>query len=167
VWFTDPPFGIQGYGPRTAEEEQPVRGIYRFKDGTLALMDGSRKLPNGIAFSSDGHWLYVADTANGTVYRYGVGAGGRLAAPKAFARIPPAPGQEPMVDGIRVDRWGRLWMTGPASLGVFSAAGQPLCRLPIPGGHVSNLAFGGHDGRDILLTVREQVMALRARQRLL
>ncbi len=143
-----------------------MRGIYRLKGETLELMDGSRKLPNGIAFSPDGRWLYVADTADGTVYRYTVGSGGRLAEPQAFARIKPAQGQEPMVDGIRVDRHGRLWMAGPASVGVFSAAGQLLCKLPVSGGHVSNLAFGGRDGRDILVTVSEQVISLRARQRL-
>lgn len=165
VWFTDPPFGIQGFGPQKAAEEQPVRGVYRLQEGRLTLMDGSRKLPNGLAFGPNGA-LFVADTADGTVYRHGRQPDGSLAPPQSFARIEPPPGHDPMVDGIRVDREGRLWMTGPGSVGVFSAQGSHLCTLPVAGGHVSNLAFGGRDGRDVLLTASERVLALRARQAL-
>jgi len=164
VWFTDPPFGIQGNGPEVAPEEQKVRGVYRIAGGSPELMTGALKLPNGIAFSPDHRWLYVAEGADGWVYRFAVGASGTLGSRQPFARIAPVPGQAPMVDGLKVDPAGRLWMTGPNKLGVFSAQGEPLCELPVgEGAHLSNLAFGGADGRSILLTVTDKVMLLRSR----
>ncbi|MFJ1254880.1 SMP-30/gluconolactonase/LRE family protein [Cupriavidus sp. CuC1] len=163
VLFTDPPYGIQGYGPQRAAEEQPVRGVYRFKDGHATLLTGELTLPNGLAFSPDERLLYVGDTADGTVYRFKVGSDGQLTGKLAFAKIEPAPGQEPMVDGLKVDRDGNLWMAGPESLGVFSAEGVMLCKVDMPGHHLSNLAFGGKDGRDLLITYSDKVLALRSR----
>jgi gluconolactonase len=163
VLFTDPPYGIQGHGPQRAAEEQPVRGVYRLKDGHVTLLTGELRLPNGLAFSPDEHLLYVADTADGTVYRFKVAPDGQLMGKQRFARIEPAAGQEPMVDGLKVDRHGNLWMTGPESLGVFSADGAMLCKVDMAGSHVSNLAFGGKDGRDLLITYSDKVLALRTR----
>lgn len=164
VWFTDPPFGIQGNGPEVAPEEQKVRGVYRLRGSTLELMAGDLVLPNGIAFSSDHKRLYVGDGADGWVYRFALGPSGALGPKERFARIAPLPGQAPMVDGIKVDRAGRLWMTGPGKLGVFAPDGAELCVMPVgDGAHLSNLAFGGPDGRSILLTVTDKVMLLRGR----
>jgi gluconolactonase len=163
VLFTDPPFGIQGYGPEKAEEEQAVRGVYRLKDGKLTLLTGDLKLPNGLALSPDGRSLYVGDTADGTVYRFRMAANGRLSERQAFARIEPAAGKTPMVDGLKVDRDGNVWATGPESIGVFSSQGVLLCRVALEGGHVSNLAFGGKDGRDLLITYSDKLLTLRTR----
>jgi gluconolactonase len=164
VWFTDPPFGLQGNGPQVAPEEQKVRGVYRITGGTLELMAGDLKLPNGIAFSRDYKKLYVAEGEDGWVYQFDVQPSGALAAKQRFVHVAPMPGQPPMVDGIKVDRAGRLWMTGPGKLGVFAPDGAQLCVMPVGGGaHLSNLAFGGQDGRSILLTVTDKVMLLRSR----
>ena len=165
VWFTDPPFGIQGYGPAKADEEQAVRGVYRFKDGQISLETGALKLPNGLAFSADGQFLYVADTADGFVYRFNVSTSNQLTNKIAFARIEPAGGKDPVVDGIRIDSKGNLWTTGLESIGVFSPSGSLLCKVDLPGKHVSNLAFGGADGRDLLITFSDTVIALRTRIR--
>ena len=163
IWFTDPPFGIQGYGPVKADEEQAVRGVYRLKDGQISLQSGELKLPNGLAFSPNGRLLYVADTADGFVYRFNVTANNQLTDKKAFAKLDSPIGKDPMVDGIRVDSKGNLWMTGLESLGVFSAAGDLLCKVSLPGKHVSNFAFGGADGRDLLITFSDEVLLLRTR----
>lgn len=163
VWFTDPPYGIQGYGPEKANEEQPVRGVYRLKNDKLSVMTGELKLPNGLAFSPDGKFLYIGDTIDGTVYRFAVGADGKLSGKTSFAKLEPKEGKDPMVDGLKIDRKGNVWMTGPESLGVFSPKGTLLCRVDMEGKHVSNLAFGGKDGRDLLITFSDQVLALRTR----
>jgi gluconolactonase len=163
VIFTDPPFGIQGYGPEKADEEQTVRGIYRLKDGEVSLLSGELKLPNGLAFSNDGKKLFVGDTADGYVYSFTVTADGKLTNKARFARVEPTEGKAPMVDGVRVDHSGNVWMTGPEGIGVFSPAGAPLCKVDLPGAHVSNLAFGGADGRDVLITYSDKILRLRAR----
>ncbi len=163
VWFTDPPFGIQGYGPEKADEEQTARGIYRVKDGKVERMSGDLKLPNGLAFSRDQKSLYVGDTSDGTVYRFKLARDGKLTEKTAFAKVEPAAGKTQMVDGIRIDQKGNLWATGPESIGVFNAKGSLLCRIDMPGAHVSNLAFGGKDGKDLLITYSDRIMALRTK----
>ena len=163
VWFTDPPFGIQGHGPQKADEEQPVRGVYRILDRKVALMTGKLKLPNGIAFAPDGGTLYVADTSEGSVYKFAVAKDGTLSDRTAFAKLEPKDGEAPMADGIKVDREGNLWATGPGGIGIFSSGGQLLCRFDIEAGHVSNLAFGGQNGRDLLITAGDKVFSLRSK----
>src|SRR5260370_36397862 len=45
-------------------------------------------------------------------------------------------------DGIKVDRAGNLWSTGPGGVHVFTAKGEHLGSL-ITGVPTANLAFGG------------------------
>ncbi|APW40405.1 hypothetical protein RD110_01595 [Rhodoferax koreense] len=162
VWFSDPAFGISGYGPAKAPEEQPVRGIYRWKDGQTTLQTGALKDPNGLAFSPDGRLLYAADTFVGIV-RFTVDAQNRLGPPEAWASLPPRPGQTANADGLKVDRAGRVWLAGPQAIGVFEPSGRLRCRIEIPAPHVANLSFGGADGRQALVTASDRLWLLQLR----
>ncbi|MEL7372650.1 MAG: SMP-30/gluconolactonase/LRE family protein, partial [Myxococcota bacterium] len=159
VWFTDPPFGIQGYGPSKAEEEQPVRGIYQFENGSVVLRNGALKLPNGIAFSPDASALFVADTADGYVYRFDVNQGA-LKNRRKFAIVDPGASKaklEPTVDGLDVDSKGNLFVAGPGGLGVFSKDGTQIGYYPIDASHISNVAVGGPNGDQLLVTASNKV----------
>ncbi len=156
VWFTDPPFGIQGYGPQKAPEEQPARGIYRYKDGALTLENGDLKLPNGIAFSPDNHYLYVADTADGWVYRFNV-RDSHLSNKQAFARVD-VTGKEPMADGVETDRNGNVYIAGPGGVGIFNDQGKQLHYIAIDSGHISNIALGGQHQEYLLVTAANKVL---------
>jgi gluconolactonase len=154
MWFTDPTFGIAGFGPEKADPEQPVRGIYRVKDGQVSLMNGDLAQPNGLAFAPNGTSLYVADTKTGAVVRFPVEADGSLGKRARFASVEAA-------DGLRVDSKGRVWVAGKGGLHVFEANGKKTCIIPIEAGHVANLAFGGPDGDRVLVTATESVWILR------
>lgn len=162
VWFSDPSFGISGYGPEKAPEEQPVRGIYRVKNGAVSLMNGELKQPNGLAFSPDGRFLYVADTFDG-IYRFAVSRDGQLIEKIRFAALEPLVGQSPNADGLKVDASGHVWLAGPKALGVFDTTGKQLCRIPIEAEHVANLAFGGQDGKSVLVTASDKIYTFRLR----
>ena len=149
VWFTDPPFGIQGYGPEKAEEEQPVRGIYRYLDGELTLLSGELKLPNGIAFSPDESLLYVADTSEGRIYRFNVN-GKTISNMTRFVEVNPPSASEPMADGIEVDQQGNVFVAGPGGVVIFNDEGQQLDFIEIDAGHISNIEIGGKN-RDLLM----------------
>ena len=157
VWFTDPPFGIQGYGPQKADEEQPVRGIYRYRDGEFTLVSGELILPNGIAFSPDESWLYVADTADGWVYRFKID-GRQVKGKTRFARVTGAADAEPMPDGIEVDNDGNVFVAGPGGVGVFDADGQQLDFIAIDAGHVSNIEIGGRHQELLMVTAYKKVL---------
>ncbi|EJE4169163.1 SMP-30/gluconolactonase/LRE family protein [Vibrio parahaemolyticus] len=157
VWFTDPPFGIQGYGPQKAEEEQPVRGIYRYLDGVLKLVSDELKLPNGIAFSPNESYLYVADTSNGWVYRFNVN-GQAISNKTPFAKVGTPSTSEPMADGVEVDQNGNVYIAGPGGVGVFNREGQQIDYIAIDAGHVSNLEIGGKLQDLLMVTAYNKVL---------
>lgn len=149
ILFTDPTYGITGYGPEKAEEEQTVRGVYRITLGEdtrpePVLLTGDFTAPNGIAFDHAGSFLYISDTQKGTVTRfsYDVGPdGARLSDPAIIA----VPG--PQIDGMAIDRSDRLYVAQEGGVGVYdiSAVANDLapqiCVFGIQEIHVSNVAI--------------------------
>src|SRR4051812_18363254 len=78
LWFTDPPFGLQGMDKDPAKELS-FNGVYRFANGKLEAIIKDLTLPNGLAFSPDGKTLYVANYGpERFVKAYDVGAGGAV-----------------------------------------------------------------------------------------
>ncbi|WP_367986643.1 SMP-30/gluconolactonase/LRE family protein [Vibrio sp. NTOU-M3] len=157
VWFTDPPFGIQGYGPKKAKEEQPVRGIYRYLDGTFQMMSGALKMPNGIAFSPDESYLYVADTSDGWVYRFKVN-GQKITNKTPFAKVKSPSDSEPSADGVEVDLLGNVYVAGPGGVGVFDKDGNQFDYIEIDAGHISNIEIGGKHQNLLMVTAANKVL---------
>lgn len=144
VWFTDPPFGITPpYGPRARASEIGFNGVYRVSaGGSVELMARSLDQPNGIGFASDGRTLYVSDTASGRISAFPIGRTGRLGEGRDFG---------PGVDGLKVDREGRVWSATGEGVVVLSPEGAPIARIPTPE-PVTSLAFGGRGGRTLFVT---------------
>lgn len=157
IWFTDPPFGIQGYGPQKAKEEQPVRGIYRYSNGDLKLVSGEITLPNGIAFSPDESLLYVADTVDGWVYRFDV-KGESITNKTRFAIVKSPSNSGIMADGIAVDQQGNVYVAGPGGVGVFNKEGKQLDYIAVDAGHISNVAIGGKNKDQLMVTAYNKVL---------
>lgn len=157
IWFTDPPFGIQGYGPQKAKEEQPVRGIYRYSNGDLKLVSGEITLPNGIAFSPDESLLYVADTVDGWVYRFDV-KGESITNKTRFAIVKSPSNSEIMADGIAVDQQGNVYVAGPGGVGVFNKEGKQLDYIAVDAGHISNVAIGGKNKDQLMVIAYNKVL---------
>jgi gluconolactonase len=162
IWFTDPPFGIQGYGPKKAQEVQPVRGIYRYLDGDLKLVSGKLTLPNGIAFSPEESFLYVADTSDGWVYRFNVN-GQTISNKTQFAKVNSPSASEPMADGIEVDQKGNVFVAGPGGVVVFDAEGHQLDYIAIEAGHISNIEIGGQNHDLLMVTAYNKVLLFQMR----
>ena len=60
LYFTDPPYGLQG---GNEEKELDFQGVYRLAaSGSLTLLTDELSRPNGIAFSPDQSILYVANS---------------------------------------------------------------------------------------------------------
>jgi gluconolactonase len=156
VYVTDNDFGLRDGGKNP--DKQLQNGIYRIKDGrTTLVLSGSDLggIPNGIALSPDGKWMYLS-TANRQMRRYAVNADGTLG---AFTVFTDGVG---IGDGEKTDRAGNLFSTGGAGPGIVritSAAGKLLgtINLPIYGGEpkkqicATNIAFGGVDGRTLFV----------------
>ena len=172
TWFTDPMYGItlKGFGCEVAKEEQPVRGVYQIKDGEIALKTGSIEIPNGIAFSNDEKFLYVANSADGVVYRFEVD-GDELTNKRPWIKIESGKRPHPtfgyIADGLQVDNRGNLYVAGGhEGFAIFSPEGKQLELIqPDPGtsdspmaGFVSNLAIGGEKNNQLMVTVGNQLL---------
>ncbi|MGH8875420.1 MAG: SMP-30/gluconolactonase/LRE family protein, partial [Acidimicrobiia bacterium] len=77
--FTDPPYGLgEGFGG-PAHQELPFRGVYRVAAGSQPeLLADDFQGPNGLALSPNETVLYVDDTEQGHIRRFGVAEGWRL-----------------------------------------------------------------------------------------
>ena len=160
LYFTDPPFGL----PRVyddARKELPHQGVYRLTDGVLTLLSTDLKGPNGIAFSPDERYLYVAnwDEQRKVVMRYEVTADGSLANGRVFFDMTAAPGEEAL-DGVKVDRAGNLFVSGPGGVWVLSPDGVHLGTIKGPE-LAANMAWGDEDGRTLYLAARSGLYRLR------
>jgi gluconolactonase len=152
LFFTDPPFGLPKFydDPR---RELPYSGVFALYKGQLKLVSTDLKGPNGIAFSSDEKYLYVGnwDPEKKIVMRYEVGADATLSNGKVFFDMTQAPGEDAL-DGIKVDRQGNLYVSGPGGLWIISAESKHLGTIIAPK-HPHNLAWGD-DGKTLYLTAQ-------------
>lgn len=165
IWFTDPPYGIAPEGREGHPGEQEYGGCFVFRytpaTGELAAAITTMRHPNGIAFSPDESRLYVSDTghawdtdARGEILVFDIDDGEPIGGTR-FACVDVGAS-----DGIKVDGSGRLWSSAGDGVYVFSPDGALVEKLPLPE-RVSNLCFGGDDGRDLFITATTSLYAVR------
>lgn len=153
IWFTDPPYGI-----KPEQSEQPANYVFRLDPGAAEPVpvaeDFSR--PNGLCFSPDEKYLYVADSdqARSHIRRFRVRENNTLAEGLTFAVIEP-----PVPDGMRVDEDGRLYVTAGDGIQVFGPAGELLGKIRLPL-CPANCTFGGGDRKTLYVTARAGVYAV-------
>jgi gluconolactonase len=160
LYFTDPYFGLPKFG-NDRRKEQPHAGVYRVANGQVQLLSTDLKGPNGIAFSPDERYLYVAnwDEQKKIVMRYDVKADGTLANGGTFFDMTSAPGEEAL-DGLKVDREGNLYVSGPGGVWIISPAGTHLGTLRAPE-LPANFAWDDEDGRTLYLAARTGLYRIR------
>jgi gluconolactonase len=156
LYFTDPPYGFpkQDDDPK---KELKFNGIYRLSNGKLELLNRDQTRPNGIAFSPDEKVLYVAnsDPAKKVWMKYNVGADGKIGAGTVFFDVTKE-SADGLPDGMKVDRQGNLFATGPGGVWIFSPAGKHLGTIVAPE-VPANVAWGGADGKTLYMTARTGV----------
>jgi gluconolactonase len=168
LYFTDPPYGLPTQADNDPIKELQVCGVYRIpkafdqKPGAAPARDQLQLLvkdlprPNGIAFSPDEKYLYVANSGERKVWmRYRVKQDGTLTDAKVFydASSDKRIGGP---DGIKVDREGNLYGTGPGGIWIFSPEGKPLGVILIPE-RAANLNWGGADRKTLYITASSSV----------
>ena len=150
LFFTDPPFGLPKFfdDPR---KELPYSGVFSIHQGKLQLVSTDLKGPNGIAFSPDEKYLYVTnwDEKKKIIMRYEALPDGTLKNGQLFFDMTSAPGEDAL-DGMKVDRKGNLYVSGPGGIWILSPEGRHLGTIIAPK-NAHNLAWGDADGKTLYL----------------
>lgn len=167
IWFTDPPYGLEGIN-NSPLKEQPVNGVYRLgPDGRITLAVADLSFPNGIALSPDGRTLYVAvsDPKHAVIMAYDV-VRDRVSRPRVLSDLTPLVGQAMpgLPDGMVVDEHGNLFATGPGGVHILAPSGRRLGRIST-GKATANVAFGGPDGHTLFLTSSDMLAAVKTKTR--
>jgi len=161
LYFTDPPYGLA----KDATQELNFCGVYRLStDGKVALLTDKMTRPNGIGFSPDEKTLYVAqsDPEKAVWMAFDMKADGTLGDGRVFYDATPLVGKKNLKglpDGLKVDRAGNLFATGPGGVNVFASDGTLLGRIN-PGEATANCAFA-HDGTVLYLTADDYLCRIR------
>ena len=162
LYFTDPPYGLPTQSDSDPLKEQKINGVYRIpaarkqKPGaqpdrdSLQLIISDLPRPNGIAFSPDEKTLYIADSGKKAWMSYPVKADGSVGEGKVLLD---ASGEKEAggPDGIRVDKKGNIYGSGPGGVWIISAQGKHLGTIKVPE-VVSNVAWGDKDGKTLYIT---------------
>jgi gluconolactonase len=160
LYFTDPPFGLPNFSddPR---KELPYSGVFFVKDGKVELASKDLTGPNGLAFSPDEKYLYVAnwDEKKKALMRYEVSADGSLSNGRVFFDMTSAPGEDAL-DGMKVDQQGNLYVSGPGGLWILSPEGKHLGTIHGPE-HPHNIAWGDADGRTLYMAAQTGIYCIR------
>ena len=157
IYFTDPTSDL----PKGQKQEIPFKGVYRLAaDGQVQLLTKELEQPNGLAFSPDGTKFYVDDDEQRNIHVYDF-QNGHLSNGRIFGVEPGGP-QDGVPDGIRVDRLGNLYVTGPKGIWVWNPAGRHVGTIVIPE-QPANLAWGDSDYSTLYITATTSVYKLHTR----
>jgi gluconolactonase len=164
IIFTDPTYGrMPGFGIER-EQDLDFQGVYRLPadGGEIELLVDDFKQPNGLCFSPDESLLYINDTTRAHIRVFDVGLNHALSNDRVFAENigdgDLAKGG--LVDGMKLDEQGNVYVTGPDGVWVFGTDGEHLGTIEVPES-VGNINWGDDDWRSMYIPSSTSVYRVR------
>jgi len=173
IYFTDPRYGDR------SDMEMKIEGVYRIDlDGSVTriLQQPDIQRPNGIAVTQDARRLYLVDSCpviggNRKIWAFDLDASGNPFNQCVVFDFAPGRGG----DGMRLDRAGDLYVAAgimtprgphettdvPPGIYLISPAGELKGRIPVREDVLTNVAFGGADGRTLYITAGKSLFTTR------
>jgi gluconolactonase len=154
IYFTDPTYGrMPGFGIER-EQDLDFQGVYRIAPGggdPQLLVDDFAQ-PNGLCFSTDESLLYINDTTRAHIRVFDVQSDGAIANSRLLADGIGSGSLEigDLVDGMKLDERGNVWVTGPGGVCVFDPDGNHIGTVEVPE-NVGNINWGGPDWSQLFI----------------
>ncbi len=147
LYFTDPPYGLEKNAADPLKES-PYQGVYKVTpDGKVSLLVDTLTRPNGAAFFPGDKTIIIAnsDSLKATWYAYDIGDNDSLANGRIFYDASHLTATDKgLPDGLKIDRNGNVFATGPGGIWVFDKAARLLGKIRI-NGLASNVAFADNE----------------------
>jgi gluconolactonase len=163
IYFTDPPYGLER-NMQDSLKEIPFQGVYLVKStGQVKLLLDSITRPNGIALTPDEKTLIVANSDQNRLrwYAYDV-VGDSLAKGRIFYDATSVAGSQPgSADGLKIDKNGNVFATGPGGIWVFDRRGKVMGKIKVPEA-TSNCALSP-DQKTLYVTADMYVLRIKLR----
>ena len=155
IYFTDP-------GTPDPQLDMDFAGVYRVSSdlSTITLLVRDFDLPNGLTFSPDESILYIDDSRRGHVRAFDVQPDGGLdlATDRVFCELK---GDRPgSPDGMKVDREGNVYCTGPGGVWILDASGRHLGTILTGAQQTTNCAWGDDDWKTLFITTRDALASI-------
>lgn len=122
------------------------------RDLTIEKVLDDVGISNGLAWSSDGKWMFYIDSAMGSIDRFSYDvAVGKFEERSVLARIDPGFGAP---DGMCIDIEDHLWVAvfGGGVVRRFDPDGLVTDELELPAPNVTSCCFGGPGNQDLFVT---------------
>jgi gluconolactonase len=163
LFFTDPPYGL----PNKAEDstkEIPFQGVYKVTNRKPKLICDSLTRPNGIGLFPGEKTLLVAnsDPEKAVWYEFDLLENDSIANARIFYDATANLAKEKgLPDGLKIDKQGNVFATGPGGVWVFNSNGKVLGKIKIPE-LTSNCAFSP-DEKTLYVTADMYVVRVKLR----
>ncbi len=162
LFFTDPPYGLAN----DSLKEIPFQGVYKVSNGQVVLLTDSVTRPNGIAFANNEKTLIVANSDPDKAYWYlfDIAPNDSLVNGRLLHDATPLSksGVKGLPDGLKVDKQGNVFASGPGGVYIFNAAGKQIGKLNIPEA-CSNIALADDD-KTLFVTADMYVLRVKMRK---
>jgi gluconolactonase len=163
IFFTDPPYGLEK-NMEDPSKEITFQGVYKVTPaGQVTLLIDSITRPNGIAITRDEQTLIIAnsDEKKRTWYAYDFDEKDSLVNGRIFYDATKDTSKQGLPDGLKIDRNGNVFATGPGGVWIFNSEGVALGRIKFPE-PTSNVALSG-DERTLFITANMYVLKVKMR----
>jgi gluconolactonase len=164
LFFTDPPYGLPKQDDTDPAKETTWNGVYKVKkNGEVVLLIDSLTRPNGIAFFPGEKRLLVAnsDPQKPMWYVYEVKGDALVNGRLFYSAAGYDRKLQGLPDGLKIDKKGNVYATGPGGIYFFNSQGKLLGLLSVPAA-ASNVALSA-DEKTLYITNNTQVLRLRMR----
>ena len=165
LFFTDPPYGLEK-SMDDPKKEIPFQGVYKVKtSGEVVLVTDSLTRPNGIAFLPGEKTLIVAnsDPDKPNWYAFDIGDNDTFTNARIFySTAGQGKGENGLPDGLKVDKNGNVFATGPGGIWIFNKEAKLLGKIKLPDA-TSNCALTA-DEKTLFITNDMYVLRIKMRE---
>ncbi len=147
LFFTDPPYGLPAQNDDDPAKEIAFNGVYQVKtNGEIVLLTDSLTRPNGIAFFPGEQKLLIANSDPEAANWYILDlADSASSSPTLFySATDERAGQKGLPDGLKIDKNGTVFASGPGGIWIFNPDGKVLGKIKLDDA-ASNVALSADE----------------------